>query len=353
MSSIQFETLRAELEALEVPTGEVRMMRWLGKPLAVARTPSGDFEVFICGSEIHASSALVRRHLQHGAWRPEQGGEPFVASRIVLPAAPHFASVAALIAIELLRAGIDGPQGPQRAFSDVEPIIEMAIRRGALPENVVIGLIGELILLRQLMVTRCDQGNEIMRALNFWQGWQVGGRDFRMGNFAIEVKTTQASVSLHEFSGLHQLEPTVLPSGHREELYLLSVGLVASTTVGESLPAIVNSIINLIKMSSTSEVVDELLRRIADYGRQFGGEYCHRTMHGWSVYGTKYAHTFAPRLYKVGDPAMRLLDRKLLSQTFVQPEGLAFTMHLPERVSAYNPAAGWEAEVEAMTHGTS
>lgn len=144
MSDLHFETLRAELEALNVPSGQVRNLRWLAPPLAIGRTPAGDFEVFIRGSELHATSSLVRRHLQHGDWRPEEGGEPFSANRIVLPSAPHFAAIAALIAIELIRAGIAAPYGPQKAFTDVEPIVEMAIRRGALPENVIIGLIGEL-----------------------------------------------------------------------------------------------------------------------------------------------------------------------------------------------------------------
>jgi hypothetical protein len=324
-------------------------MWWLSGPLAVGRTPSGDFEIFIRGTEIRATSPLVRRHLQFGDWRPEEGGEPFSASRIVLPAAPHFASVAALIAIELLRAGITAPHGPQPAFSDVEPIIEMAIRRGALPENVIIGLIGELTVLRQLLLTRSDRPFEMMRALEYWQGWQDGGRDFRIDDHAIEVKTTQTSISSHEFSGLHQLEPASLPSGSREQLHLLSVGLVASTSVGETLPAIVDSIMGLLSINCSPEVTEEMLRRVSLYGNQSGGGYSHEAMQGWGAYGTSYAHSFPPRLYRVDDPAMRLLDRDLLSRTFVQPEGLAFTMHFPTQISAFNPAPSWEAEIEAMT----
>jgi hypothetical protein len=351
MSDLHFEALRADLEALDVPQGQARRMRWLAVPLAVGRTPSGDFEIFIRGAEIHASSPLVRRHLQYGEWRAEGGGDPFSASRIVLPAAPHFASVAALIAIELLRAGITGAHGPQPAFYDVEPIIEMAIRRGALAENVVIGLIGELTVLRQLLLTRSDRPAEMMRVLEYWQGWQEGGRDFRIRDCTIEVKTTQASVSSHEFSGLHQLEPALLPSGGREQLHLLSVGLVASTTVGESLPGIIDSLIRLLGTASSPEVVDEMLRRVSLYGSQSGCGYSHGAMQDWGVYGIRYAHSFPPRLYRVDDPGMRLLDRDLLSRTFVQPEGLAFTMHLPEQVSPFNPAPSWEAEVEAMTQG--
>jgi hypothetical protein len=42
------------------------------------------------------------------------------------------------------------------------------------------------------------------------------------------------------------------------------------------------------------------------------------------------------------------VNRDLLAQTFVQPQGLAFTMHIPKQVSAFNPAPNWEAELETM-----
>jgi hypothetical protein len=348
MSDLHFEELRADLVALAVPQGQARKMLWLAQPLGVGRTPSGDFELFIRGVEVTASSSLVRRHLQHGSWRPEKGGEPFSASRIVLPAAPHFASVAALIAIELLRAGIAAAQGPQGAFNDVEPIIEMAIRRGALPENVIVGLIGELTLLRHLLLMVADNPAEAMRKIEYWQGWQEGGRDFRIGDSAIEVKTTQTRISSHEFSGLHQLEPILLPSGRLERLHIFSIGLVASTSVGETLPEIVDSIIGLMGLAVGPEVVDEILRRISMYGSLSGAGYSHEAMRDWGVYGTRYAHGFPPRLYRLDDPAMRLLDRELLAQTFVQPQGLAFTVHFPDQVSPFNPVPNWEAEVEAM-----
>lgn len=349
MSDLHFEELRSDLEGLGVPEGRARCMRWLAPPLAVGRTASGDYEIFIRGPEVHATSSLVRRHIQHSEWRPEEGGEPFPANRIVLPAAPHFASIAALIAIELQRAGIAGPHGPQSAFTDVEPIIEMAIRRGALPENVVIGLIGELTVLRQLILVCIDRPATAARALECWQGWQDAGRDFRLGRHAIEVKTTQASASIHEFSGLHQLEPELLPSGAMEQLHLMSIGLIASSTLGEALPMIVSSIVTLLTSSGAgSEASDDFLRRVSLYGSQSGGGYVHSMMQNWSVYGTRYVHTFPPRLYRVDDPAMRLLRRDMLSQTFVQAEGLSFTMHVPERVSAFNPAMSWEAELDAM-----
>lgn len=349
MSDAHFETLRDDLEALAVPKGYTRNLRWLAMPLAIGRTASRDYEIFIRGDEVRASSSLVRRHVQHGDWRPEEGGDPFSASRIVLPAAPHFASIAALIAIELLRAGIAGPAGVQPAFTDVEPIIEMAIRRGALSEESIIGLIGELTLLRQLLLARAGEPQKLLRCLDYWHGWREGGRDFRIGNHAIEVKTTQASASIHEFSGLHQLEPAQLSSGEIESLHLISIGLAASNSMGENLPAIVSSIVHLLSGPTVGpKLADEFLRRVSLYGTVSGSGYTHATMQEWSVYSTRYTHTFLPRLYRVEDPAMLTLNRDLLAQTFVQPEGLSFTMHIPEQVSAFNPAPNWAAELETM-----
>ncbi|MDV3253556.1 PD-(D/E)XK motif protein [Devosia sp. BK] len=349
MRDLHFETLRDDLERLSVPDGQTRNLRWLVTPLAIGRTGSGDYEIFIRGPAINAASSLVRRHIQHGDWRPQEGGHPFSASRIVLPAAPHFASIAALISIELLRAGIAESRGAQSAFTDVEPIIEMAIRRGALSDEVVIGLIGELTVLRQILLARGGEPAKMLRCLNFWQGWQEGGRDFRIGDHVIEVKTTQATGSIHQFSGLHQLEPSALPSGAMEQMHLMSIGLSASNSVGETLPSMVSSIAKLLSVDSMkTEVADEFIRRVEMYGTISGSGYAHERMQAWSVYATRYAHTFVPRLYRLDDPAMLTLTRDTLAQTFVLAEGLTFTMHIPERVSAFNPVPNWDAELEAM-----
>lgn len=205
-------------------------------------------------------------------------------------------------------------------------------------------------MLRQLLLAVSDKPEVMLRRLDTWQGWQEGGRDFQIGDHAIEVKTTQANASIHEFSGLHQLEPHQLPSGKMETLHLMSIGLAASTTMGESLPAMVSSVASLLEKAGVG-VADEFIRRVSLYGTQSGTGYAHATMQDWSVYGMRYAHTFLPRLYRLDDPAMRLLSRELLSRTFVQASGLAFTLHVPDQLSAFNPAERWEAEIESMASG--
>lgn len=348
MTDHNYEDLRNDLERMGVPEGRIRNMRWLADLLAIGRTTSGHFEVFVCGEELSTSSNLVRRHMQYGAWMPLEGGQRFSANRIVLPEAPHFASIAAVIAIELLRAGVNDSRDAQSAFSDVEPIIEMAIRRGALPENVIVGLVGELTLLRQLFITNSNHSASLLRVLDFWQGWQEGGRDFRIGRHSIEVKTTRASSSIHKFTGLHQVEPTLLPSGQMESLCILSVGLAASSTVGETLPQLVDDILATLSRSQASEEVsDEFLRRVSLYG-QSGRGYEHLAMRDWSVYGVRFAHTFEPRLFRVDDDEFALLTREMLSTTFVQADDLSFSAHLPDQVSTFNPVPNWETELQVM-----
>ena len=350
MNNPTFEALRDDLEALQVPDGEARNLRWLSPPLAVARSASGDYEIFLRGDELLATSHLVRRHLQHGEWQPQGGGESFPATRIVLPSAPHFASVAALIAVELLRAGLAEGEDSQAAFGDVEPIIEMAIRRGALPENVIVGLIGELIVLRQSLLSIGSRDHLKGLVLEAWQGWQPGGgRDFTFGPNSIEVKTTQSVSSIHEFGGFHQLEETQLPSGAQEQLHLLSIGLAPSTAMGESLPVIVDQILAMLGGHvELGPLQPALLTRVETYGAANGAGYRHATMRDWSAYATRYTATFPPRLYRVADTAMRLLRREDVAATFVAPASMSFTMHLPDQVSAFNPAPSWQHELAEM-----
>lgn len=355
MTNDSYEVLREKLDRLSAGSGNIRNLLWLAPELAIGRNSFGDFEIFLRGGDLVASSALVRRHLQHGEWCPREGGEPFSASRILLPSAAHFVSVAALIAVELLRAKISGSGNPQRAFTDVEPIIEMAIRRGALPENVVIGLIGELILLRQCLLVVGDEPARQSALLAGWQGWQQGNRDMRIGRHSIEVKTTQAASSIHEFSGLHQLEAQRLPNGEHEEMHLLSVGLAASTSIGESLPVIVGSVLAVLGHNGhpgTQAVQDAFLQNVEAYGAGNGIGYAHNTMNDWSVYNTKYTHTFPPRLYRVSDPAMLLLQREDIARTFIQPGSINFTLHVPDRVSAFNPAPRWQEAIVEMINSS-
>jgi hypothetical protein len=350
--ALTFEALRAALGALEVPAGEARRLRWvIDGPLGAAKTASGDFEIFLLGGPLVARSPVVRRCLEHGAWQPTTGGEAFDASRIVLPADPHFAAMAALIATELVRAGIGDGVPPQEAFTEVEPLIELAIQRGSLTDEVMLGLFGELLVLRTMLRGGERSLAEKAVLIGAWRGWGQG-RDLVLGRQAIEVKATRGLASSHAFSGLHQLEEQALPDGDLETLHLMSLGLQEVTEGGQTLPELVDDLVAELGGPIDPEVGPgpqqaQLLGWIAQYGAG-GRGYRHLSMRGWPQYQARLALSFSPRLYRIRDSAVRLLDRAEIDQTFVRADSVTFEATFPPKVSAFNPADSWQAELIAM-----
>lgn len=342
-----YEMLRDQLEALDVPEGEARELIWIvpGR-LGAAVTAVGAFEIFLLGPPLEPRSATVAASLQHDRWNPSDGGAVFEASRVLLGSDTHFAAVAALIATELGRLDLSKDAALQRAFNEVEPIIELAIRRAALSSETILGLLAELQVLRALLLA--SSRDERSARLPAWRGW-APGRDFAIGPHGVEVKATLGVASRHQFSGVHQLEPQPLPDGRPEKLHLLSVGLEQVEHGGQSLPELVDDLLSMLSDGSGEHtpVQAQLLAMIASYGGPGAPSYEHDAMRAWSVYQQRYALTFT-RLYEVDDPAMRLLDRGLVEQTFATPESLTFELVLPSIVSPYNPTENWQAEIAAM-----
>ena len=344
-----FETLREALAALAVPAGEERQLFWVVPgQLGAAMTASGAFEIFLLGAPLVAASPIVAGNLVHDRWAPSSGGETFEASRVLLGSATHFAAVAALIATELGRLDLSTDTARQETFSEVEPIIELAIRRATLSSEAILGLIAELHVLRValLAVPAVDRAS----ILPGWRGW-APGRDFLLGEHGIEVKATIGAASRHAFSGIHQLEPQPLGVGH-ETLHLLSLGLQMVDTGGPSLPELVDDLLSLLGDGGGERTAlqTQLLTMIAHYGGSGAPSYEHDAMRGWAAYQQRFALAFA-RLYDAHDREMRLLDRAIVEQTFVVPDSLTFELALPSLVSAYNPAENWQQEVAAMARG--
>jgi hypothetical protein len=351
-ASNSYEALRASLDALEVPAGEARRLHWVVESLlGAARTSSGDFEIFLLGEPLMTRSPVVRRCLEHGAWRPTNGGNPFNATRVVLPADPHFAAVAALIATELMRAGLGVGISSQEAFTEVEPLIELAIQRGSLTDEVLLGLFSELLVLRTLLRAGNYSLADKAVLVGTWRGWQQG-RDFVIGRQAIEVKATRGLTSSHAFSGLHQLEEQQLPDGDLEVLHLLSIGLQEVSAGGVSLPNLVDDLLSDIGGPVGTEhdqgpLQTQLLGWISQYGAG-GRGYRHLSMRGWPQYQAQFALSFSPRLYRIADQDMRLLPRAVVAETFIRPDSLKFDATFPARVSAFNPAERWQTELVRM-----
>lgn len=348
---IAFEDLRERLVGLEVPAGDARRLVWLvAGRLGAAVTATGSHEIFLVGPELSAATPVVARHLQHDLWEPNDGAPPFAATRILLGTAPHFASMSALIATELARFDLSDDGGLQRAFGEIEPLIELAIRRGALSTEALLGLIAELQLLRVALLA--VPGTRRQGALNGWRGW-TQGRDFAFGLHAIEVKATLGTGSRHAFSGIHQLEAQQLAGGGSEVLHLMSFGLVETDSGGQALPDLVDDLISLLDGDDGERGPGRagLLEMVRAYGGPGAVGYDHESMRDWAVYQGRYAISFA-RLYSTDDPAMRLLSSELIEQTFAIPTSVSFELLLPDQVSMFNPANNWQAVIASIVAAT-
>jgi hypothetical protein len=278
----------------------------------------------------------VRRHLKHDRWKGRDG--EFVASRLVLPAEDHFHPVAAFIAEELIRNGLR--ESLQRAFTISEPIIEMALRRAALSEEMVVGLIGELRFLNTLLG---QAGSPAARGLvlETWGGYRRDARDFAAGDLAVEVKTTRGSRSDHRVSGVRQVDPLRNATDDPvEQLYLLSIGLTPASqdedpSATVSLPASVDDALRFLGPSSNpdrrTEAQQMLLSRIAEYGNGPLG-YDHDVMRSWPAYSITFRQGFI-RVYDMNDEGVHVLRmRQLDSCDAVPSASVSFDISLPERI---------------------
>ncbi len=307
-------------------------------------------EIFIAGAKLKPRSSIVRSHLQHDRW--QAGAEaPFEANRVVLPEEPHFTSVAALIATEMLRAGFGGGiRDHHDVFAEVEPLVELALGRSSLPEAVVLGLVGELICLEQLLLGVADAPGLRSSVLDTWRGHQHAARDFSLGDAAIEVKTTTDASSTHTAHSLNQIEPVATDGRFEQQLYLLSVGLQRSDQGGVTLPDTVDRILFLlsdsgIDASKRSPLQSRFLHDLEQYGTHSGASYVHDEMSGLKVYQTVYTPTFVPRMYDLCDQSVALLRRQDLEGMFVLPDRIQYGFTLPDRVSPANPLPTWQTEV--------
>ncbi|MCZ8227517.1 MAG: PD-(D/E)XK motif protein, partial [Burkholderiaceae bacterium] len=204
---IGYEQLRGELETLSNPSdANDRKTLWVvDRVFGIAKTLHGAIELFLVGDKLTPASSLVRRHLEYGRWQIAEEHQFIDANRIVLPAEPHFLPLAATIGVELVRVGLNTTIDLLTAFRKVEPLIELALRRSALAEEHILGLIGELLCLEVMLDALSNNHERRETILDMWRGHTKGLRDFVIGGVAIEVKTTQLQTSSHKFSGLHQV----------------------------------------------------------------------------------------------------------------------------------------------------
>jgi len=346
-----YEHIRAQLEHLSRPErSDDRKTLWvIERLLGIATTAVGSIEIFLVGDKLHPSSGLVRRHLQHGPWRIAGADIYIEANRIALPAEPHFLSLAALICVELVRCGFNGPPLLPAAFQKAEPLIELALRRTALAEEHIIGLVGELLCL-EVMLDAISDPQLKSSVLDMWRG-HTGSRDFVIGNIGIEVKTTQLLTSSHKFSGLHQIEPSSDAALTEHEVFLLSVGLCAGGTEGQSLSELVERILRklsepgAVDPSAWTPLQRRFVAEVASYGEANSVGYDHKSMANERIYNVRMKPTFSPRLYDLSDPNIRILRRENLEATHVSPDDLQFRLELDSTITRSNPVANWAQSI--------
>lgn len=112
-------------------------------------------------------------------------------------------------------------------------------RSGILSAEEEVGLVGELVVLQELL----DGGVSPSNALEAWVGPDDGLQDFVLGTGAVEAKTTLAPQGfLAEIANLEQLDDSL----HRP-LYIAAVRLAQQAEQGMSLPVLVDAIIERVR----------------------------------------------------------------------------------------------------------
>ncbi|KAA1420686.1 PD-(D/E)XK motif protein [Mumia zhuanghuii] len=334
-----FEWLRDEIADLERSRDAAsRELLWAdeGHRLAVSRDPRGAVELFLPGPPLEPVLPQVSAKLDHDAWTTK-GGEPLAASRIVLPDAPHFDAVAAFLAAELLERGlVDDREG---AFRATEPIIALAISRAEIQNQVLLGLVGELVAL--LALVRAAPSAAAAEIVGGWAGSFRSNRDLQVRTVGVEVKTTTGAASHH-----HIQSPLQVTLGHARDgqpetaLYLLSLGIrwqPSGSGAGMTLPELVEDLLARLP----SEDGEDLLARIKQYGGDAATGYDHARDRLRSRYRHPFRLTFE-RLYDVVGDDLRLPQvSDFDSMSAVDAATVSFEVNLPPQVRGdRNPVVG-------------
>jgi hypothetical protein len=349
-----YEQIYELASAIPVPDRHLHLqIEWIETSrLAIGRDAKGRVVLLIVGEEFSVSSSSVRDAVTFGSWMTPEGAR-VDGSLLRLSSEQPFLVAATTIAAELLRCGI-ATKPPHIVFPKVEAFIDLVMRRVVLPPETILGLLGELLVLNSLLEGVLELARDRRPdPCSLWRGYSRQSRDFVLNALAIEVKTTSSVMSRHFIGGLDQVSAR---PGTNESLYLASIGLSAdpSGNAPYSVVGLVDRIIARLSPDQATAFLDQL----SQYGPEECGGYQHALMSGWDAYRRTYRLTFAPRLYEMGDPNIKVLRRADLQGTCVQPEGLSFTIILDALVpgsEGENPSNDFAAAISALVrlHGSS
>lgn len=331
-----------------------RRVHWLadGGRLGVSRDQHSRLELFLAGPKLQCETETVAANLAFDSWK-RVDAEDLEANRVVLPAGAHFDAITAFLCTHLLDNGV--MQDVQTGFSRSEKVIEVALDRSRLQRESLVGLVGELLFLRMLLLTRAESTTYVVGS---WHGHMRSNRDFQLGPVGIEVKTTRGAASRHHVQGVRQVEPGHGVGGVFEgHFFLLSIGIEAlddenSSAGAWTLPALVDSILGLIKHGCAtpveqSAISDLFLSSVREYGSGDGVGYDHSQMRHQVMFGQRWAFKFA-RAYDMADSDIRVLrSADLVAFPMLDAASVSFVVSLPTQVRGdMNPVVGLGSFVE-------
>ena len=341
MSHLNYDDSKTVIGQLSDHLNASRDVHWFNDHLGVARGDGNRIELFLPGGELNARLPVVAHLLNQGLWTRKGDALPFEAARLLLPAGEQYDAIAATVVVELAQSGLEHDR--QTAFSRCEALIEVALLQADLAVESVIGLWGELFLLRLWLEASSPQ----FSSLDSWCGYRPSARDFSLGSLGVEVKTTLRSTSSHQVSGVHQTEPT--PSDDRpteEQLLLVSIGL---EPIDQGL-----SVLDLIQQTDSAIRARDVARaddfqvHVSDYAARSTG-YRRANENQPSILSKTYGVRFV-RCYDMSDPdiqVLRLAD--LQARPHVQTDSVTFRINLPTQVRGdVNPTVGALSVIELL-----
>jgi hypothetical protein len=334
----EFESVRNRIaDAREALDADERRPLWFAdsKRIGIARDESGRFEIFLAVAGLQVNSALINQYIAEDTWSSADG-RTFFAARLVIPGDPHFIGIAALIVDELIRNGFDAD--PQSSFTRSEALIEMALERVGISDETALGLLGELIILEQLLVLHPATVMR-QRALSAWTGHQRTSRDFMGNGVSIEVKTTRSNKSRHYISNLDQVTQGQRRNGSEtDRLFLASLGLFPSAATGRSVASQTERICQLLggelQASEAAQSRGAFIQCLRRYGIAPGGAvgYDHESMRMWPIFASTWEVRFF-RIYDMADPMILVPRRNDLAQfRHLLEESVRFEIDLPDIV---------------------
>jgi hypothetical protein len=248
--------LHAQWRLLEASTANhtaIELGSWGGHAVSLALTPADRLhqvamavsKLTVISDELSTSEILIEnRHLKDSKGSPQD--------YVLLTCRSPALNAGFDIFIEhLVRSLGENVPLATAIASSIDELRRLLRPQRSIDETLLVGAIGELIVLRDLTHTTPE-------ALDSWVGWRGQRHDFMSGHDSIEVKTSQGSgttvVTIH---GLEQLTPA--ENGH---LWLHHVGLEAAPGPDPALVSLERLCLELSRRGVPEALIRQRLEKI-------------------------------------------------------------------------------------------